>query len=86
MTTGAAAYCWGNSTFGQLGNGSTTNSSIPVLVSGGLGFAALSTGSGHTCGVTSSGAAYCWGFNADGQLGNGTTTVRAVPTKVAGQP
>jgi alpha-tubulin suppressor-like RCC1 family protein len=86
VTTGAAGYCWGNNTFGQLGNGATTNTSVPVPVSGGLSFAAVSAGSGHTCGVTSSGTVYCWGYNADGELGTGTTTDRTVPTKVVGQP
>jgi alpha-tubulin suppressor-like RCC1 family protein len=56
-----------------------------VPVSGGLGFAAVSAGSGHTCGVTSSGTAYCWGFGNDGEIGDGTQNVRAVPTTVVGQ-
>jgi len=46
----------------------------------------VSTGSGHTCGVTSNGTAYCWGNNRNGELGNGATISRPVPTRVAGQP
>ena len=53
------AYCWGFNDFGQLGNGSTTGSLTPVLVSGGIRFSSISTKFGHTCGVTSVGDVYC---------------------------
>jgi alpha-tubulin suppressor-like RCC1 family protein len=86
LTTGAIAYCWGNNAFGQLGNGAGINRSVPTPVSGGFSFASLSTGSGHTCGVTNGGTAYCWGYNDDGELGIGTRTDKALPTKVASQP
>src|SRR6266576_2695667 len=74
LTTGGAAYCWGDNVQGQLGNGSTTSSGTPVPVAGGLMFGAVSAGDGFTCGLTASGAAYCWGYNGVGELGNGTTT------------
>jgi hypothetical protein len=84
LTSAGAAYCWGNSGDGQLGNGTTTASSAPVAVSApeGVTFASLAAGSYHNCGVTSAGAAYCWGSNGYGQLGDGTTTSRATPTAV----
>ncbi len=61
VTAAGAAYCWGNNREGELGDGTTTNSSSPVRVAGGLSFAAVSAGGGHTCGVTTASAAYCWG-------------------------
>jgi alpha-tubulin suppressor-like RCC1 family protein len=82
------AYCWGDNTFGQLGNGTTTPSAAPLPVTGGLSFAQLSTGQDNVCGVNTSGAAYCWGNNnsdgGGGQLGNGTTTNSATPVAVVG--
>jgi len=51
-------------------------------VAGGVTFAAVSAGNGHTCGVTPAGAAYCWGINSGGQLGDGTTTNRLTPVRV----
>src|SRR5439155_26386902 len=86
LTTSGAAYCWGFNKWGQLGNGTTTNSATPVPVSGGLTFEAISAGGQQSCGLTTGGVAYCWGWNARGQLGNGTTTDRYTPVKVAGQP
>src|SRR5207244_148494 len=80
-----AAYCWGNNGLGELGNGTTTNSTTPVVVSGGQTWTAVSAGEGlTTCGGTTAGAAYCWGYSFFGQLGNGTTTNSKTPVVVAG--
>jgi len=83
VTPAGAAYCWGYNGAGGLGNGTTTDSAIPVAVSGGLTFAAVSGGAVHTCGVTPAGAAYCWGYNSDGELGTGTTTYSFSTTPLA---
>ena len=81
LTAAGVAYCWGYNGFGQLGDGTTTNRSSPVLVVGGVSLAAVSAGWRHTCGVTAAGAAYCWGDNTSGQLGDGTTTQRLTPVR-----
>jgi alpha-tubulin suppressor-like RCC1 family protein len=82
ITTSATAYCWGNNTYGGLGNGTTTHSDRPVPVSGGIRFAQVSGGTQATCGIDLSGGAYCWGSNQYGKLGDGTTTSRSVPGPV----
>jgi alpha-tubulin suppressor-like RCC1 family protein len=74
LTTASAAFCWGFNSFGQLGNGTTTWSYVPVAVAGGHSFRAVvptkgNTILGHACGLTVSGQAFCWGSNAYGQLG-----------------
>ena len=86
VTLAGAAYCWGENVYGQLGDGSTTNSLTPVVVAGGRTFTSLSPFSFHTCGLTTAGVAYCWGSNSNGELGDGTTTSSTVPVRVAGQP
>ena len=85
------AYCWGNNTYGQLGNGTTTDSSVPVAVdtSGVLAGKTLTqitagrVGSA-TCALDAAGAAYCWGYNFAGQLGDGNTTDSPIPVQVSG--
>ena len=75
-----AAYCWGDNTNGELGDGSTAGSSVPVAVdTSGVWPARPSPRSppvGRTCAVDTAGGAYCWGAMTFGQLGDGNTTAR----------
>ncbi|MCC6318516.1 MAG: Ig-like domain-containing protein [Gemmatimonadaceae bacterium] len=89
LTTVGEVWCWGDGQSGQLGNGASTSSTAPVLVSasgpgGGRVYSSIHSGENHTCGIVVR-AVYCWGENIYGQVGNGTTsTVQATPTKVSG--
>lgn len=82
------AWCWGANASGQLGDGSTTPRSSPVQVvgPGGVGFledvAQVSTGSGHTCAVTTAGTLYCWGNGGSGRLGHGGAFPSTTPWEV----
>lgn len=82
------AYCWGDNSAGQLGNGTTTNSTSPVAVSQGAMPAGstvrqIAVGSRHACVIASNNLAYCWGSGEDGRLGNGTTTNSFTPVEVS---
>ncbi len=85
LLAGGSVECWGANTSGQLGNGTTTDSSVPVAVVGlSSGVTAVSVGYDFACAVTASGGVECWGDNANGQLGNGTTTNSSVPVPTLG--
>ncbi len=75
---------WGSNAYGELGNGTTTDSSTPAPVQH------LPSGAKYTTvrcllfslAVTTSGQVYAWGYNGSGELGDGTTTNRLTPVPV----
>lgn len=84
LMTDGTARCWGYNSDGELGNGTTTDSPTPVIVTGLAGGADISSGNTHTCVARSDGSAVCWGANDMGQLGNGTMAASSTPVAVTG--
>ncbi len=84
LLSGGTIQCWGANNFGQLGDGTTTSSSLPVTVPGVTNAVAVATADCQTCALLSGGTIQCWGDNSAGELGNGTTTSSFVPVPVSG--
>jgi alpha-tubulin suppressor-like RCC1 family protein len=82
IKTAGTLWCWGSNSSGQLGDGTTTGSAVPVQESTHASdWDAVSVGFAHTCAVKTSGTLWCWGSNSNGQFGDGTTTDRDVPVQ-----
>jgi alpha-tubulin suppressor-like RCC1 family protein len=85
VTTDGRAFCWGDGTQGQNGDGTRSIRTAPSKVAGDRLYRAVSTGHFHSCAVATNNRAYCWGVNPFGQLGDGTEgTMRLRPRAVVG--
>lgn len=88
ITTGVVV-CWGEGSYGQLGNGNSTDSAVPVLVLG-IGESnpkaiAIAVGGHHSCALLENNTVRCWGWNLQGQLGTGdiSFTPQSFPVEAA---
>ena len=75
-------YCWGYNNQGQLGQGNTTDSSVPVEVGGALTGKTVTAigGTGNVSCAIAEGKIYCWGNNAYGSVGvNNATSYYTTP-------
>jgi alpha-tubulin suppressor-like RCC1 family protein len=86
--------CWGDNTYGQLGDGGTTDSPTPVAPST-LGepgdevkdveiVTSISATRTNTCAALVEVTVMCWGDNTHGQLGDGVGVLRKAPVLVEG--
>jgi alpha-tubulin suppressor-like RCC1 family protein len=68
LKSDGTVWAVGYNAFGQLGDGTTTNCSTPVQVSGLTDVIAVAAGAYHSMAITSTGALYVWGLNGNGQV------------------
>jgi alpha-tubulin suppressor-like RCC1 family protein len=73
VTPGGGVECWGDNTWGQLGNNSMTSSSVPVPVANLSNVISVSTSNESACALTATGNVFCWGDDSDGELGAGNS-------------
>jgi alpha-tubulin suppressor-like RCC1 family protein len=74
ITSGGAAYCWGQNESAQTGSGTrsaTADLPLPLGSLGGATAVEIALGLDFGCARNGAGALYCWGYNGYGQFGNG---------------
>lgn len=70
MLGGGSVQCWGSNSFNELGNGTFTQSSLPVEVPYLGGVSKVAAGDNHNCALIFDGSVKCWGANDNGQSGS----------------
>ena len=88
LSTDGTLVAWGSNSYGQLGNGTKTNSSAPLLVNqtgvlAGKAVAKVFGGQSQVYAQCRDGSLAAWGSNYSGALGNGTTTDSSLPVLVS---
>jgi hypothetical protein len=88
LSTAGTAYAWGFNASGQLGNGTTTDSTTMGAVSmpDGATFSSIAAGSSHSLALTTTGQVYAWGSNVFGQLDSALVGSLPVDSTVPAQP
>jgi alpha-tubulin suppressor-like RCC1 family protein len=84
LLKGGAVQCWGDNTYGQLGNGTTVGGQRVAVVGLTQAAVAIEAGGFHTCALLNDNSVACWGHNDRGQLGTGNETDSLVPVPVVG--
>lgn len=85
LTQNGRVACWGDNSYGQLGNDSVAQSNTPLFVSAfdqHANVLRIAAGADHTCALLTDGSVECWGKNDLGQLGIGSHSNQAQPTMV----
>jgi len=79
-------WACGNNEWGQLGNGTITNSDVPVQVSLLSGMMSIASSWNHSLAIKNDGTVWTWGWGLFGELGNGTNALFGpLPVQVSSQ-
>jgi alpha-tubulin suppressor-like RCC1 family protein len=83
VTKSGHVYAWGDNTFGQLGDGTTTNHPLPTEIPNLANVKSVAAGDGFSVALKSDGTVWTWGTNLFGQLGIGSyDSMQTTPVKV----
>ncbi|MDH5720563.1 MAG: DUF4215 domain-containing protein [Spirochaetia bacterium] len=95
VKTDGTLWAWGENDDGQLGDGTTVDSSLPILVTPNMNldaimlqtgaqfnWAMVSAGSSYTMAIKAGGTLWGWGTNGNYKLGDGSITTRYAPVQI----
>ena len=88
ITSEGRLFVWGSNYYGQLGDGTTTNQTMPLEITSEFGLDigekidCVSLGNYFSSAITSTGRVFTWGSNSSGQLGDGTSIEKYTPTEI----
>ncbi|WP_426483055.1 T9SS type A sorting domain-containing protein [Chryseobacterium sp. R2ACT005] len=82
IKTDGTLWAWGNNQFGYLGDGTTTNRTIPTKIGTATDWEDIAVGESHNLGLKSNGSLWAWGMNINGGLGDGTTIGKLIPIQI----
>jgi Regulator of chromosome condensation (RCC1) repeat len=85
LASNGTVWAWGLNYDGELGNGTNTDSNIPVQVSlpSGVTISNIAGGGWHSLALASNNTVWAWGSNGDGELGNGSYNGSNIPVQVS---
>ncbi|WP_240416491.1 cadherin-like beta sandwich domain-containing protein [Paenibacillus periandrae] len=83
LKTNGTVWAWGRNNNGQLGNGTTSNSSVPMQVPSLTGIIRIVAGYNFNLALKNDGTVWAWGDNSFGQLGDGTKIQRNSPIQIS---
>ncbi|WP_159947425.1 T9SS type A sorting domain-containing protein [Polaribacter septentrionalilitoris] len=75
-------WAWGKNTYGQFGNGTTSDSFVPIKIGNDKDWIDIKVGLYHSLALKSNGEVYSWGDDASGRLGNGSNSSTKTPKKI----
>ena len=77
ISTSLELFSWGRNHRGQLGLGTTTDTSEPTFVAALAKASSVAAGEDHSAGITPGGEVYTWGNAECGKLGHGSSMIRS---------
>ena len=75
LLSSGSVECWGDNTFGELGNGGLVSTVTPSIVGGLSGVTGISSGFNSSCAITTRGTFNCWGTGDPGTPGSSSSIV-----------